>query len=114
MTTSLSIKGGVLWIQGKAIGLPHPVVDVKVLGETVVAKVESEPGDIFNRNVYAFSSDGELLWQIEESPHGAETDKPYVDIGVDNSGKLVAGNWNGVDYFVDIKTGKIATKDFKK
>lgn len=114
MTTSFRIEGGVLWIQGKAISLPHPVVDVKVLGKTVVAKVESDPGNVFNRNVFAFSADGELLWQIEESPHGTETDKPYVDIGVDKSGNLVAGNWNGVDYFVDIETGKIATKDFKK
>ena len=67
--------------------------------------VDPAPDVIFNRNVFALSIHGELLWQIEESPHGTQVDKPYVNLYCDKNGTVIAGNWNGVSYSVNLLNG---------
>ena len=67
------------------------------------------PREQLNRNVYAFGGDGRLRWQIEEAPHGGERDKPYMAIRIVD-GVLVAGNWTGVDYVVDLHNGHVAPR----
>jgi hypothetical protein len=66
------------------------------------------PQDLLNRNIYAFDLLGNLKWQIKEAPHGgAGMDKAYMDIRLE-SGVLIAGNWIGVDYFVDLGSGDVS------
>lgn len=73
-----------------------------------------EPGQRFNRNVFAFDDQGRQLWQIAESPHGDAADKPFMDLRVNQQGELIAGNWNGVEYRVHPETGDLAVSGFGK
>jgi hypothetical protein len=69
------------------------------------------PQEKLNRNVSAFNEAGDLIWIIQEAPHGGEgQDKAYMFISIEN-GHLVAGNFIGVDYFVNPKDGTVAPKD---
>lgn len=79
----------------------------------LIVRIEPDVGDTYNRNVFALDR-GKILWQIEESPHGTEKDKPFTSISLGRDGELIAGNWNGVDYSVDISDGTIQVKNFKK
>lgn len=109
---SFEVKDGSLFISGKCMDLPYPVGQVMKCNDAIIARLELPSGVIFNRNVFAFSAQGDLLWQIEESPHGTEKDKPYV--GISQNGALVAANWIGVDYLVNIQNGRITVKAFNK
>ncbi|MNV95378.1 hypothetical protein D3C71_1902650 [compost metagenome] len=79
-----------------------------------VVRLEPPAGTIFNKNIFAITKEGEIFWQVVESPHGTEADKPYMEIRRDKDGRLVAANWNGVDYFVDAYTGEVSVKAFDK
>jgi len=59
-----------------------------------------------NRNVYAFDLNGEFLWQIEEAPDGGSQPKPYLSVS-SMEGRIVVKNWIGVDYQLDVQTGKV-------
>ncbi|MEE9444899.1 MAG: hypothetical protein V3V19_04460 [Cocleimonas sp.] len=95
------------------VNLPYPVVQALDFNGIVMARVEPEIYEIFNCNIFAVDGKGKIKWQIEESPHGTEVDKPYTSISIMEN-KLIAGNWNGVDYVVDIKDGSIRTQSFNK
>lgn len=69
--------------------------------------------EIFNRNVSALSMHGELLWQIEESPHGTQIDKPYVNLLCDKHGLVITGNWNGLSYSADLHNGAFRIAAFE-
>jgi hypothetical protein len=73
------------------------------------------PQEKLNRNIYAYNVFGELVWQIQEAPHGGnDEDKAYMDLKIDKD-KLVAGNWVGVDYLVSEVSGMVsqAQKDIR-
>ena len=66
------------------------------------------PRTDLNRNVYAYSLSGDLLWQIQEAPHGGiEDDKAYMDLRFEE-GQIIVGNWIGVDYVVDHECGEVS------
>lgn len=66
----------------------------------------SERGDSStDRNVFAFNSQGEKLWQIQECPVG-DSPKPYMHIKMRDR-ELIAGNWIGVDLIVSIDSGEV-------
>lgn len=113
-SSSFRVESGCLYIGGDCIDLPCTVGDVIVCGGLIVVRVEPPVGVILNRNVFAYTKEGRLLWRIEESPHGTEVDKPYVKIFLDVQNRLVAGNWNGVDYLVGCDDGSIIAKAFNK
>jgi hypothetical protein len=73
------------------------------------------PREKLNRNVYAFKeSNGELLWQIQPANEGgASEDKPFMDIFI-SQGKLIVGNWIGIDYQIDLSNGHINPIDRNK
>jgi len=111
-----SIDDGIIAIGGNVIDLPYPVAVAEALavGELVIVRVEPTIGEIFNTNVYGFKADSSCKWQIAESPHGTEADRPFTSISVSSDNQLVAGNWNGVDYLVDLMGGAITAVAFNK
>lgn len=111
---SYDIEDGFLKFNGKEISLPCPVVESLTCSDLFIVRVEPPVGAILNKNVFAYGSNGSLKWEIEESPHGTENDKPYVSIFISEDGKLSAGNWNGVDYLVDLSAGKVVASAFNK
>jgi hypothetical protein len=82
--------------------------------DLIIVKVESPAGTIFNRNVFGLSKNGESRWQIQESEHGTQKDKPYIDIFINSDETLITANWNGVNYLVDPDNGKITVYMFEK
>lgn len=102
-----------LLINNRVFSFPYPVVDVVLVEQLIVLMVEPSSGIIFNRNVYAFSDEGDFVWQIAESPHGAG-DNPYVAIRLDHQNRLLACSWNGNDYLVDSKNGEITAVAFNR
>ncbi|MHC8310455.1 hypothetical protein ACYZUC_12670 [Pseudomonas sp. GT1P32] len=113
-TVEFRVEDGRLVIGGKLVDLPYTVGEVVVCGNLLAVRVEPPIGVIFNRNVFAVARGGKVIWQIAESPHGTEMDKPYVVIFRDKDEGLVAANWNGVDYLVNLECGSISTKAFNK
>ena len=108
------IDDGILWIAGQPISLPQPVREALHHNDRLLILVEPAPDVIFNRNIFALSMHGELLWQIEESPHGTEVDKPYMNLHCDKNGVVIAGNWNGLSYSVDLHNGTVSVAAFEK
>jgi len=65
------------------------------------------PQENLNRNVYAYNEIGELVWQIDEVPHGDKGgDKAYMNLWIENK-DLIASNWVGLDYRVNLDNGSI-------
>ena len=108
------IVHGKLTIGDRTFDLPHPVEEALTYHDLIIVRLEPPAGVIFNRNVYGISHEGEVLWQIEESPHGTQEDKPYVNINIGQNHDLIAGNWNGVSYSVNPENGKITVVSFDK
>jgi hypothetical protein len=108
------IVNGKLTIGDRVIDFPHPVEEALAYHDLIIVRVEPPAGVIFNKNVYGVSHEGKVLWQIEESPHGTQEDKPYVNIYIGQNDDLIAGNWNGVSYLVNPENGEITVVSFDK
>jgi len=111
-----------LVVDSKQIELQYPIKQkIEVCGVYVVRiypnddELDSCPQELYNRNVYAYNSDGKFLWQIEEVSEGAKAPKDksyivgkaYMNIWMEKE-KLIAGNWIGLDYIVNLKNGKVS------
>jgi hypothetical protein len=114
MTMQVTIQGRHASVNGHAVDLPHEVVQQLPLDGLVLLRVEPPPGQVFNRNVFAFDAAAQRLWQIAESPHGTEADKPFMGLRVDARGRVIASSWNGVDYVVDLGSGALQACGFGK
>ncbi len=108
------LSEGVLTVENRVVTLPYPTAQALNFNELVVVRVEPDIGKIYNKNIFALDGDGKIKWQIAESPHGTEVDKPYTSIFITTENELLAGNWNGVDYIVSAEDGSISTKSFNK
>jgi len=108
------VDDGCLFIDGEAVRLPFPVVEAIGIDAAVAVRVDVPTGQAFNRNVYLIDAERRILWQIDESPHGTEADKPFMNIWMADDEALMAGNWNGIDYVVDISSGRLSVKAFRR
>jgi len=71
-------------------------------------KLASYPRNKLNRNIEAYDQNDNLVWVIEEAPDGGENlDKAYMKIWLED-GRLIAGNWIGIDYLVDLDKGSVS------
>ena len=92
------IENGTLYLDGQPVRLPFPVAEGFGVAGGVAVRLDIPTGQSFNRNVFLLEGTGAVRWQIQESPHGTEDDKPFMNVWLAENGSLVAGNWNGVDY----------------
>ena len=74
------------------------VVVFDVLGD------KSVPVEEANRNVYRLSDADAIIWQVEVSS-GIYERAPFTGLHLDGE-KLVAYRWDGVEYVLDVATGK--------
>jgi hypothetical protein len=92
--------------------LPCPIKEKISIGAITIVRVDDDEshgsGDrTLNRNIYAFSHDGSLLWQIQEAPDGGdEWPKPYTSIKIDGD-SVIVGNWVGTDYQLNLDNGTV-------
>jgi hypothetical protein len=60
-----------------------------------------------NRNIVGENKKGEMIWQVEEVNPLETSDFPFLSIRPFNKEKIIAYNWLGMDYYIDIQTGKL-------
>jgi len=66
------------------------------------------------RNIHHYREDGTKIWTIEE-PEGAEDQaNAFTGLWLDQSGKLMGGTWQGMEYEIDFETGKLLKSRFTK
>jgi hypothetical protein len=94
--------------------IPYTVKQAITCDDMCVVLTVPPAGTTLNRNVFCYLPSGEILWQIQESPHGTQIDKPYTSLHINDHKQLIAGNWNGVDYSVDLENGIVTAAAFDK
>lgn len=105
----LSIDNGLV---RKMFQLPSAIKQIEILDQVIAVRVHPEGVNFINENVFGISFEGKLLWQIEKVEH-VDKDSPYTGLGREND-LLTAYNWDGFDYLVEPKTGKIIDRKFIK
>ena len=104
-------------IQGKKhVTFDYPIEMVYETCGIMLVLLDVPPKQSMAENIFAVSKEGEILWQIEHSPNtGTDPANRYTGIG-DSSipGIAVASNWNGMNFYIDIKSGKIMDTEFTK
>ncbi|KPZ18455.1 Uncharacterized protein ALO40_01960 [Pseudomonas syringae pv. viburni] len=108
------ILDGELWIENRRVCMPYPVDMFLLSGGNVLVRLEPSAGTIFNRNIFAVSKTREVLWQIDDSSHGTQADKPFMSLYRDENDQVVVGCWNGVTYAVDVENGEIRVIHFDR
>lgn len=58
-----------------------------------------------NRNIVGENEAGETIWQIEDV--NPSLDSPFSSIEPFDKEKIIAHNWIGADYYIEIRTGKL-------
>ena len=58
-----------------------------------------------NRNIVGENTHGEVIWQVEDVC--SSSDASFVKISPFDNEKIIAYNWLGMDYYIDIQTGKL-------
>ncbi len=111
---TFEIIKGILTVDGQTVDIPEFAENALEYGGLLIVKLDPPTGVVFNRNVFGITAHSHVQWQIEESPHGTQDDKPFTDVYIDNEGSLIAANWNGVSYSVDPDNGKITVSSFDK
>ena len=72
------------------------------------SELSNFPQNKLNRNIEAYDQDDNLVWVIDEAPDGGDNlDKAYMKIWLED-GKLIAGNWIGIDYLVNLDNGAVS------
>lgn len=109
MSNSLfSVDDGVLRISGRAINTGLPVRKAIQVGGKIIALLEiTGREEQMNENVLCFDSAGDLIWRIDPSMENGPEMFPYVYINVCDGGAVVAYNWIGMDYSVDLDDGTV-------
>lgn len=98
--------------QKKIIKFKYPINKIQKFDNCLVVIIEPPLKTVFNENVFGVSYEGKLLWQIENINH-MNIDSPYTGIS-EKDGLLIAYNWDGFDYTIDPKNGRIIDKKFVK
>lgn len=109
MSNSLfSVDDGVLRISGRAINTGLPARKAIQVGGKIIALLEiTGREEQMNENVLCFDSAGDLIWRIDPSMENGREMFPYVYINVCDGGAVVAYNWIGMDYSVDLDDGTV-------
>ncbi len=95
-------------INDKVINMPAHVRHGLVFDDIFVVVLDTEYS---MRNVFAFDSNGNQVWQIEDPQFVASGDG-YALIAGDDSGLMAL--CRGVQFFIDPKTGKIYDRYWDK
>lgn len=111
----IDYSGSVLEIGPKTFDLDDKiskVVDVDgryiVLFQYDSLSVEDE-----NRNIKAYSKDGDVLWTVEKSPQVEDGGNPFTGIGITEEG-LIGYTWHGLGVIIDVSTGEWKPYAFTK
>jgi hypothetical protein len=107
MRPETKADGDKLWIGDVSVTLPALIDEVLFAGDLIVVRTAEAGLPEPSRNIFGIERGGKIRWQIERSPHGGTVRNPFTGLYISAEGELIAANWIGVDYRVDLSTGKI-------
>jgi len=74
-------------------------------GAVVIKLYEVPIGLAFNRNITGENKQGEVIWQVEDVwPSSCAL---FMNIKPFDNERIIAYNWVGMDYYIDIPTGTL-------
>lgn len=82
--------------------------------DSIIIKLYDVPAKCkCNRNIVGENEKGELIWQIRDV--NPSLDSPFTDIDYVDNEKIIAHNWLGADYYINIRTGimQIVNRDLR-
>jgi hypothetical protein len=106
MNAPFRVVEGKLYIDDKLVGLPELVDQVLLINELIIYRLKLTGINICNRNIGAYSLSGELMWRIPEIESKLDF-KSYDKMYVDDQGRLIAMNYTGPNFCVDLQSGSI-------
>lgn len=110
---SFAVDENLLTIGGTTVTFEHEIGDTIAFDAVVVVRLKIPTDVVQNRNVVAIDETGTRRWTVPEAPDGPTEDNPYMNIYTRN-GELWAGAWCGMAYRVDVDTGELLDKEFRK
>ncbi|MEK7413638.1 MAG: hypothetical protein AAB263_10035 [Planctomycetota bacterium] len=112
----LQVNNEMLYLGGHKMAHLHPAKQMVEIGRRLyVVRFDPPPSDPErNRNIVGYDGAGNILWRIAECPHGGNRPKPYMHVKIDRNIRVIASNWIGADYFVDLTTGAVTAVDFDR
>ena len=113
MSSQFSVAEGKLYIDEKLIDLPELVDQVLLISDLIVYRLKLTGINVCNRNIGAYSLAGEPLWRIPEVESKASF-KSYDRMYLDEQSRLIACNYIGSNYVVDLQSGGITYVSFTK
>lgn len=111
--TRVAFLGTQLRIEDSTNELPDPVKEYLVIDDVIVVRMDTLAKSGDPQNVWAFESDGSLLWKIETAEPPSNESDPFTSIST-NEGRLWSHNWNGYTYEIDLETGEIIGEKYVK
>jgi hypothetical protein len=93
-------------VRSLSVVFDHPVREVLVTAESIIARVEPPAGTVLNENIYGLSLEGDRLWTIGQLPHVYD-DSPYTGLSRRIDGSVWASNWDGACCRLGTKSGAI-------
>ncbi len=103
-----SVSGKTLLVNGKQVDFQYEIKNtVEIDGLLIVMIWNTSTGDIqkqpFN-NVYAVNGDGNIVWNLKDI---IGNDGIYTIIRLDEANKLVAVEFIGMNYIIDVKNKQV-------
>lgn len=108
------IEENTVLIDGSRIEFGNPIAEVVEFPGSVIVRLELT-GDVppeMQRNVIAVDTNGEERWRIQKNP-GFDRHTPYSNIRKKGE-QLWAYHPTGMDYRIDVDSGAIVDKEFKR
>jgi hypothetical protein len=97
--------------KGEPITFEHTIKQSLLVNDTIVVVLETPPKIVYDRNVFAFNTNGDFLWQIGAAEFFYKgKDCPYVGATANEQGQITLSNWCDTAVVVDLITGKILSK----
>ena len=96
----------------KEVVFEFPIKQVLEFENGILIRLEPDINKIFNENVFCLSFTPKIIWQIEPVKK-LDNDSPYTNIVIKN-GKLFLYSWSGEEMEVNIKSGIVISKIFRK
>ena len=109
----LEVDGCVLKIingdSKKFINFPSAIQEFEEYKNVIIVRVHPNALSFMNENIFAVSSEGKIIWQVEKIQH-MNRDSPYTAIHL-SDGQLFAYNWDTCLYRINLDTGKIIDRE---
>ena len=91
-------------MEKQKIDISNLEVQILLKCNGIIVKLYKVPaGYTCNRNITGEDIKGNLIWQVEDI--NPLIDSPFTNIKVYDGNRIIAYNWSGINYYINIETG---------